>query len=228
MTDERQQTTSFSESLSVKLKLGIIGLEQGSVALRRSASSLSLQHGGQHHERGRCAAYVEGLDGISGLTAFVTGDAYITSGIDKLIQVDNIDLSFPGYEDASNDTPVEYSQFCAQMTAEDISSRCGAINGGGSGLPGSPPPRVRSMPAPKGSFTLRLCHAAAVPPLPSAGPCIAGPCVSPAAKSPEPRRQPSPEPPRRSPEAAGRTPPEPTARGIQLTAHRPIRPGSYT
>ena len=43
------------------------------------------------------------------LTAFVSGSAYITEGIDKLIQVKDIDLSFPGYRDPDDttDTPIE-------------------------------------------------------------------------------------------------------------------------
>ena len=62
------------------------------------------------------------------LSAFVTGSAYVTEGI-NLIQVKDIGLSFPGYQDPNDntDTPIKYIGYRTPMTQHDIASRCNAI-----------------------------------------------------------------------------------------------------
>ncbi len=87
------------------------------------------------------------------LSAFVTGSAYVTEGINNLIQVKDIELSFPGYRDPNDntDTPIKYIGYRTPMTQDDIASRCNAITGLGGGRPGSAP-RGQARGGPSGQL----------------------------------------------------------------------------
>jgi hypothetical protein len=65
-------------------------------------------------------------------SAVVPGDAYITAGINKLIEVTGIDLNFPGYEDPSKpvSTPVGYGLNSGYMTPAQVTAQCGGLTAG--------------------------------------------------------------------------------------------------
>ena len=160
ISDEREESTSISESLSVEVGLGFLGFEKataGFEAFSKQSESFSTE------VSSTSAVAVppmwKGWTETEVLTAVVSGSAYITQGINGLIQVKGIDLSFPGYQDPNDtqDTPIKYIGTHGLMTAEDIATRCGAINGLGGVKLGAPPP-VNRLPPPTGSFELTLCR----------------------------------------------------------------------
>lgn len=235
ITDEREETTSLSESLSVKVQIGV--KEIAEVSSEFKAFSKQSESFSTSVKTTSAVAVPPGWVGWTQYrveTASVTGHAYITAGIDKLIQVDGIDLSFPGYTDPKNpnDTPVEYVQVRAPMSLDDMTTRCGAIPGGGNEQLGAR--GARSAPAPASaaakSFTISVCQATPSGPAFTAtvrrGPLSLA-CTS---------RRVTGAPPPPIPQATAtlirgdRT----YASGsdiqgrIQLTAHRPLPAGRYT
>jgi hypothetical protein len=149
VSDERSQTTSISEKVSLKISLGFLGLETTSAEFElfsKQAETFSTEVSTTN------AVFVppgyKGWTETQVLTASVTGSAYITQGINGLIQVKNIDLNFPGYEDPNNpNAQVIYNGFSTPMTAEDLATRCGAVNGLGA-------VKLTARPS---SFKLTLC-----------------------------------------------------------------------
>jgi hypothetical protein len=226
VSDEREESTSISETLSVEVGLGFLGFAKSTAefeAFSKQSESFSTKV--------TSTSAVDVPPGWKGwtetrvLTASVSGTAYITAGINNLIQVNDIDLSFPGYQNPNDkaDTRVEYIGYTTPMTEpgdpgvppgqDDITTRCGAINGLGAIKPGTPP-NVKRLASPKGSFKLTLCQ-------PHGG------CAT---------RNLTGTPPPRTGQATVHL-----ARGnrtyatgtdtngrIQLSAHRTISPGKYT
>lgn len=125
--DARQETTSISEKVSLKISLKFIGLASSSAefsAFSKQSESFSTSV--------TVTNAVEVPPGYKGwtvtriLTGNVTGSASVTAGINKLIKVQNIDLSFPGYRDPddTSDDPVLYTGIKAPMTAADVKAAC--------------------------------------------------------------------------------------------------------
>ena len=154
VSDERAETTSISEKLSVKLQGGLIGLASASAEFEvfsKQSETFSTEVATTN------AVSVEpgwkGYTTTQVLSANVTGSTYITQGI-NLIQVKDIDLSFPGYQDNQDgsDSQVIYNGISVPMTPDDIASRCNAVNGNPGSLLGG---ARRTVPT--GSFKLALC-----------------------------------------------------------------------
>jgi len=212
VSDERAETTSVSEKLSVKLQGGLIGLASASAEFE--AFSKQSETFSTSVSTTNAVAVQPGWKGYTTtqvLSANVTGDTYITAGINKLIEVKGIDLSFPGYQDNQDgsDAKVIYNGISAPMTTDDIATRCNAVSGGPSNLLGG----IRRT-VPTGSFKLTLC-------LPRAA------CVT--------RKVTGPPPPdivqaTVTLSAGGRiyAAGSDTAGRIRLTVRRPIKAGKYT
>ena len=215
ISDEREESTSISESLSVEVGLGFLDLEKSS--LEAEVSSKQLESFSTEVTTTNAVVVPPGWEGWTEtkvLTASVTGDAYITAGINKLIEVKNIDLNFPGYQDPStpSDSPILYIGYLTSMTPADSSSRCAADKLPGSGGLGASPGGKRAA-APTVRFQLTLC---------SRG----GSCTTPSVVG-------------TSPPAVGRATATLTRGGrtyaagtdtsgrIQLTTQLPVRPGRY-
>jgi hypothetical protein len=150
VSDEREESTSISETLSVEVGLGFLGFEKSTADFEVfSKQSQSFSTTTTSTNAVSVLPRWKGWTETRVLTAFVSGSAYITAGINKLIQVTDIDLSFPGYRDPSDktDTPIQYIGYRTPMTQYDIASRCGAINGLAGVKPGAPR-----------SVELTLCH----------------------------------------------------------------------
>jgi hypothetical protein len=124
--DERQESTSVSEKVSLKISLSFLGLEKTSAEF-----SLFSKQSNSFSTSVKVTNAVAVPPGYKGwtvtriLSANVTGSAYITQGINKLIAVKNIDLSFPGYQDPDNpESKVTYTGIKTKMNADDIKASC--------------------------------------------------------------------------------------------------------
>jgi hypothetical protein len=150
--DERQETTSVSEKVSLKVSLGFLGFEKTSAEMSvfsKQSESFSIAV--------KITDAVEVPPGYKGWTVTqprtvaVNGSAYITSGINKLIQVKNIDLSFPFPDpDLPIDASVTYTGIKAPMTADDIKAACDPTDDSAAAL-------LAATKAPPKHFALRVC-----------------------------------------------------------------------
>jgi hypothetical protein len=159
VSDSRSETTSISESISVEMSLGFLGLEKSSVEFK--AFTGQSQGFSQEVKVTNAVEVPPGFKGwteASVLSAGVTGSAYITQGI-HLIRVSDIDLQFPGYQPkgSGGKAPVVYSGFSQAMTADEDTSRCGAVGPGtGNGAQGAR--AARQAAARTERFKLTVCH----------------------------------------------------------------------
>ena len=155
------ESTSLSERLSVEVGLGFLGFEKTTAAFSLfSSQSQSFSTTVETTNAVEVPPGWKGWTQTEVLTASVTGSAYITDGI-HLIQVTDIDLSFPGYLNPADktDTPIVYVGYKTPMTQDDINSRCNTVNGLGPPRLEAPPPRVTQLAAPKNRLKLTLCQA---------------------------------------------------------------------
>jgi hypothetical protein len=152
--DERQQSTSVSEKVSLKVSLAILGLAETSVEADVSSKQAeSFSTGVKVTNAVVVPPGYKGWNVTRILSASVTGSAYVTEGIDKLIQVTGIDLSFPGYRalgDPRSTQPL-YTGVKAPMTADDIKAACDTTTVSGARL-------LRAAQAAPSKFTLGLCR----------------------------------------------------------------------
>jgi hypothetical protein len=130
VTDERGESTSVSESISLEISLGFLDLEKSSVefeAFSKQSQSFATEVKVTSHVS--VPPGYKGWTQASMLSGDVSGSAYVTQGI-HLIQVKNIDLQFPGYQ--GPDVPhgkaqVVYSPIAMAMTSDEAESRCAAV-----------------------------------------------------------------------------------------------------
>lgn len=133
-SETRSESVSLSETVSYKISLGFLGFEKASAEFRATF--------GQSSSFSQQVTETTGVPvppGYKGwietqvLSGNVTGDAYITDGI-NLIQVKDLGMSFPLDDPAHQDpgdarAPAIYNTFSMPMTTEDYSTHCGPING---------------------------------------------------------------------------------------------------
>lgn len=151
VTDERAETTSLSEKVSLKISLGFLGFEKTSAEFEAFSKQAETFETGVTTKSSIIVGPGEkGWTETQVLTASTTGSAYITAGINKLIQVKDIDLDFPGYRDPKDSRgTVLYNQFEEPMTEDDLADRCGPVNHLGGATPR----------AYAGTFNITLCAA---------------------------------------------------------------------
>lgn len=160
VSDERAETTSVSQTASLKSSLAFIGLAKASLefeAFSKQSETFSTKVS--------ATSAVSVPPGYKGwtetevLTAKTTGSAYVTQGV-HLIEVQNIDVGFPGYQDPndSSDTQVKYIGYRTPLTADDITTRCNAVTalGASRGLRPSRSPRAAAARTQR--FTLTFCR----------------------------------------------------------------------
>ena len=124
VAQEREETTSLEEEISVEASLSFLDLASSSVkAWAKSNQSESFGTTVEATEATTVPPGYKGWTQASLLSLNVTGSAYITDGID-LIQVTNIDLTYPGYTSPNGDQPVVYANKVVVMTADEEASRC--------------------------------------------------------------------------------------------------------
>ena len=127
--DERQETTSVSEKVSLKVSLSFIGLAKSSAEFEAfSKQSTSFSTSVSVTNAVAVPPLYRGWTVTRIRTGTVTGSAYVTQGI-NLIQVEGIDLSFPGFRAASDTTdPVLYTGVKQPMDADDIKAACSNLD----------------------------------------------------------------------------------------------------
>jgi hypothetical protein len=150
VSEERGESTSVSETASLKVSLGFLGLAKASTEFEVFSSQAAEFSTSVETEKAVTVPPMQkGWAVYQVSSAFVSGNAYVTDGI-HLIEVSGIDLTFPGYQPppGNSNTQVRYGGIHEDMTQQDIATRCGAIPGVG-GRRGAPPVH----------FTITLCHA---------------------------------------------------------------------
>jgi hypothetical protein len=148
--EERGEATSVSETASLKVSLGFLGLAKASTEFEAfSRQSAEFSTSVETESQVTVPPMQKGWNVYQVFSAFVSGNAYVTDGI-HLIEVSGIDLTFPGYQPppGNPNTQVRYGGIKEDMTQADIATRCGAITGVGG--------RLGARPA---GFTITLCHA---------------------------------------------------------------------
>ena len=100
VTETRSETTSVSESLSVTLQGGLIGVASASAEFK--AFSFAVETRGRTRSQAQTTIPVppgyKGYTTTQVLSANATAAYYVTDGI-NLIQVTGVDLTFAGYQD---------------------------------------------------------------------------------------------------------------------------------
>jgi hypothetical protein len=133
VTDTREETTSLSQTLSLKVSLDFAGFADASTQFQVMTGEEQQQ---STSVTTSTAIFVPplgwGYTSTVVQSATVPGDAYITSGINQLIKVTGIDLNFPGYEDPSQPvtTPVGYGLNKGYMTPAQVTAQCGGLTAG--------------------------------------------------------------------------------------------------
>lgn len=131
--EDRSEETNVSESLSLQVSLGLIGLASSSVEFKATSSQA------QTYDQGITTSYVDVVPpGWKGwiddrpYAVNVIGDVDIVDGI-HLVKVTGVNMDFPGYEPPGNPTTnaVKFEGNREPMTASDMATRCGAISTGG-------------------------------------------------------------------------------------------------
>ena len=127
--DERQETTSLSERVSLKVSLSFIGLAKSSAEFSAfSKQSTSFSTSVTVTNAVAVPPLYRGWTVTRIRSGTVTGSAYVTQGI-NLIQVQGIDLSFPGFRDPDDTTdPVLYTGVKQPMDADDIKAACSNLD----------------------------------------------------------------------------------------------------
>jgi hypothetical protein len=149
ISDERSESTSLEESVSVKASLGFLGLAKASVEAEvkskqldevatklKQTNAVSVEHGTIGYTESRVP------------TAYLDGDAHITNGV-NLITVKNLELTYPGFG-AGNINKVDWTSRHKDMTAQDRQDHC-------AGLPPIYPMGALHASQPPSSHQLVIC-----------------------------------------------------------------------
>lgn len=160
ISDERMQTTSLSEKVSLKITLKLLDI----VGESNEVSAFSKQTKGVSttvsvENAVAVPPLSKGWTVTQVLSAMVPGSAYVTDSIGgPLTELTNMDLTFPGYQLNPNEHPARYIGFKTPMTDAEISTICNTNPVStalgrrvvGAGL------TLRRAPLPS-KFKLRLC-----------------------------------------------------------------------
>jgi hypothetical protein len=168
ISDEREESTSLSESVSVEVGAGILGFEKAT--LEAEVHSGQMESSTTEFTATDAVSIPPGWKGWNQyrvLTDFVSGSVYVTEGI-HLVEVKDIDLSYPGYyEDGTKGSPIDHVLYKTPMTQpgdpgvpsgqDDITTRCNAT-GLSAVRGGKPRSSVRRLAKPRGTLKLTLCE----------------------------------------------------------------------
>jgi hypothetical protein len=123
-TEDRAESTSLTESVSLEASLAILGLEKSSVEFKAFSSQAS-----SFDTAYTVTSTVTVPPGDKGFTTYrvlggnVNGSTYVTDGVD-LIKVTGIDLTFPGFSTGTNDSQIRLISNTLKMTDADKSNFC--------------------------------------------------------------------------------------------------------
>jgi hypothetical protein len=148
VTEERKETTSLSEKVSLKISLGFLGFAKSSAefeAFSKQASAFSSQV--EVKNGVPVAPGWVGWTEAQPRSILVTGNAYVTDGI-NLVEVHDIDMSFPFPNPNDPLGNATYNNFAQPMSEEERATRCDAV--------GDSPTAARPQPA-VATYTLSIC-----------------------------------------------------------------------
>jgi hypothetical protein len=123
--DEREETTSLSERVSLKLSLKLLGIVGESTEF--SVFSKQSESVSTAVEVENAVAVRPGYKGWTVTqvkSGTVTGSAYVTDGVGKVIQIANLDMSFPGHTLNPNTKPARNIGVSIPMTSSETSRIC--------------------------------------------------------------------------------------------------------
>ena len=126
ISDERSEATSVDESLSVKVKLGFLGLAKASV--EAEVNSKQLDQVATSLKQANTVSVAPGTIGFTETrvpTAYLNGEAHIADGV-NLIYVTNLELTYPGYGNQAIDK-LDWRNVHKDMTDEDRHSHCAGL-----------------------------------------------------------------------------------------------------
>lgn len=126
ISDERSESTSVEESISVKAKLGFIGLAKASI--EAELKSKQLDEVATKLAQTNSVSVAPGTIGFTETrvpTAYLKGDTHVTNGV-NLINVTNLELTYPGYGNQAINK-MDWTNVHRNMTAQDTHDRCAGL-----------------------------------------------------------------------------------------------------
>jgi hypothetical protein len=123
ISDERSESNSVEESMSVKASLAFIGLAKASV--EAEVKSKQLDEIKTKLTQTNSVSVSPGTIGYTATrvpTAYLDGYTHVTHGV-NLINVTNLELTYPGYGNQAIDK-IDWSAVHRKMTAQDIQEHC--------------------------------------------------------------------------------------------------------
>jgi hypothetical protein len=126
ISDERSESTSLEESVSVKASLGFLGLAKASV--EAEVKSKQLDEVATKLTQTNAVSVAPGTIGSTESrvpTAYLDGDAHVTNGV-NLITVTNLELTYPGFG-AGSINKVDWTSRHKDMTAQDRQDHCAGL-----------------------------------------------------------------------------------------------------
>ena len=149
ISDERSESTSLEESVSVKASLAFLGLAKASV--EAEVKSKQLDEVATKLTQTNEVSVGPGTIGYTESrvpTAYLDGDAHVTNGV-NLITVTNLELTYPGFG-AGSINKVDWTSRHKEMTAQDRQNHCAGLP------PIYPPSALRGAQSPSG-HSLVVC-----------------------------------------------------------------------
>jgi hypothetical protein len=126
ISDERSESTSIDESISVKAKLGFIGLAKASITAE--VNSKQLDEVATKLKQTNTVSVAPGTIGYTTVrtpTAYLDGDAHVTDGV-NLITVTNLELTYPGFGNKAINK-LDWTNVHKSMTDQERHDRCAGL-----------------------------------------------------------------------------------------------------
>jgi hypothetical protein len=126
ISDERSESTSVEESMSVAAKLGFIGLAKASI--EAEVNSKQLDEVATKLSQTNSVSVDPGTIGYTETrvpTAYLDGDTHVTNGV-NLINVTNVELTFPGYGNKAINK-IDWINVHKNMTDQDTHDHCAGL-----------------------------------------------------------------------------------------------------
>jgi hypothetical protein len=123
ISDERSESTSVEESMSVKASLAFIGFAKASVEAEVKSKQLDeIKTKLTQTNSVSVSPDTIGYTATRVPTAYLDGYTHVTHGV-NLINVTNLELTYPGYGNKAIDK-IDWSAVHRKMTAQDIQEHC--------------------------------------------------------------------------------------------------------
>jgi hypothetical protein len=151
ISDERSESNSVEESMSVKASLAFIGLAKASV--EAEVNSKQLDEVATKLQQTNSVSVAPGTIGYTETrvpTAYLDGDTHVTNGV-NLINVTNLELTYPGYGNKAINK-IDWTNRHKDMTDQDRHENC-------AGLPPLYPSNAAASPHRSTRSSVKVCAA---------------------------------------------------------------------